>query len=214
MEKKILFRDEKKIEEIKRTYEGKLPMIQSVIDGLINQSVPLTEEACTMLLHGNSAIENWVASIIDTEVSKFPLKPMQEAMRRELEVFYRYTNEAQSKLREIIQHANVGDVYTSSGNYVFSGTQVGMKAGFMDHYIEEFTVYCDTPEKERAYQLATDLVAKINELQELTESAGECSQVFTSGSIYGRQGIIAMLDGKAKINYHGIAVLNNKRMKL
>ena len=169
MERKLIKRDEGKIAFMTNRYLSVLSEMNSTVHDLINNGLnELTDEALMYLVVNKNSFDSWLKSIINKEADRFELKFMKSKTVEELSVLFNYAESARTKINNSLNKEAL-----SFSLFDVKDVKFRLKEGWEQSIIDANSIYIDTPEKETAYQLATEIIEKAKALNDHLKSNGD-----------------------------------------
>jgi hypothetical protein len=166
MKKELIYRDEKRIEEVTRKHQQCITYINASVEAIKKLGVELTDEMLPNILYNDSAILAEADRQVQAEhcvTSKFGF------LNKRVD-----TTELQDEISEIIRKMKIP---LQSGSIEFHSSYIDFKDGkarlsldFDNQMNSLYAVFLDSPAKEKAWKMANEIAEKINELEDFLQA--------------------------------------------
>lgn len=183
MEKILINKNQSKIDADDIRYKNAVSLLQAVVDEITKEGISIDDSILTDIYPDASGLRKKVETMIEKEAGKssflFGRAKAKEILLPILDTLPAYTK----KVQAILEAANSQDLNLNITSFEVSNGVVKLSKDYLDHVIEHYSVYADSDIQKKAYELSTQIVEKVKELDMLlVNSSDRIRAVSTPGT--------------------------------
>ncbi|WP_195437744.1 hypothetical protein [Parabacteroides goldsteinii] len=201
MEKKVIYSNQEEIDYQLSVYQRAAIDIQELVTHLKLKGIPLNDNVLQMLSCNPGTLKEMIKNQASEDAEKLSRLPsIQKMVTNSLSIEIYEIDKLEDTLCRILKRGQG----LALKYFQLKDGEVSLSADLEQDLIEKYTIYLDTENKHKAYEMALEIIEKLELLDKLCQENADGIYAISPKIFMRTNGIIAIQGNTFEINPHAI----------